>query len=166
MSELRLHDIPEIAFFYKPCEVTHETMNECVADVMVDLLEMVKNRSICHTGNLLLVYRGTRSDIDDTFELWVGLPVLRGTAPRDGFLVTDLPAFRCAASVHVGASRDIAETYGELIQMMRAQNLEPSREIREEYLHWEGRNSDNDVTWVQLGVQDGLQHAMPEPARR
>jgi hypothetical protein len=52
-----------------------------------------------------------------------------------------------------GASRDIGETYGELIQHIRGAGLEPSGDIREEYLHWEGRQSDRDITWVQVGVR-------------
>ena len=102
----------------------------------------------------MLVYRGNASEADDTFELWIGLPVLAGTRPTEGFEVARLPAFRCAASVHVGASRDIGETYGRLIEMIRSQGLEPTGEVREEYLHWEGRTSDHDITWVQVGVRE------------
>jgi effector-binding domain-containing protein len=152
-DEVRVHEIPETVFFYHPCRVTHDDLNEAVADVMLRLLELTQARRIAQTGNLLLVYRGNTRDEDDSFDLWIGLPVLQGTPPIEGFAVTRLPAFRCAASVHVGASRDIGETYGCLIEMIRGQGLEPTGEVREEYLHWEGRTSDHDITWVQVGVR-------------
>jgi effector-binding domain-containing protein len=153
MSDLRIHEVPQQTYFYHACRVTHDTIGEAVAETMVNLLDLTQSRRIAATGNLLLVYRGNARDDDDSFELWVGLPVLQGTQPTSGFQVTQLPAFNCAASVHVGASRDVGETYGDLIEHIRAAGFEPTPEIREEYLHWEGRHSDSDITWVQVGVR-------------
>jgi effector-binding domain-containing protein len=152
-DDVRIHEVPEFSYFYRHCRVCHDTISEAVADCMVQLLEMTEARRIAATGNLLLVYRGNGNDQDDSFDLWVGLPVLNGTHPSAPFEVTRLPAFRCAAAVHVGASKDIGETYGNLLHAIRAAGLEPTRDIREEYLHWEGRQSDNDITWVQVGVK-------------
>lgn len=154
MTDLRIHQVPQQTYLYHACRVTHETIAEAVAETMVTLLDLTSSRQVAATGNLLLVYRGNSSDEDDSFDLWVGLPVLQGTRAIKGFEVTILPALNCAASVHVGASRDIGETYGGLIEHIRAAGFEPTPEIREEYLHWEGRQSDRDITWVQVGVRE------------
>ncbi len=153
MTDLRIHDVPQQTYFYRAWRVTHDTIAEAVAETMLTLLDLTQARRIAATGNLLLVYRGNANDADDSFDLWVGLPVLQGTQPIEGFAVAQLPALQCAASVHVGASRDIGETYGDLIEHIRSAGLEPTSEIREEYLHWEGRHSDRDITWVQVGVR-------------
>jgi len=153
MKTLSVHEIPEITLLYVPCVVTRDTMPREVPPLLDRLTAAVASAGLKPQGNAMLVYRGGGDYGDDGFALWVGLPMPAGTQAFGDFSVARLPGFRCATRVHVGPTDNVGEAYGDLLQHIHDANLEPTPEIREEYLHHEPAHPDNDVTWLQIGVR-------------
>lgn len=152
-NDLRVHEIPEITLMYVTCVVTRDTMPKVVPPLLDQLSADMLEAGIVAHGNALLVYRGGVEECEEAFRLWVGVPVERDTKPIGQYRIATLPNFRCATRVHVGSYNQVDEAYGDLFQRIHEANLEPTPEIREEYLHHEPAHPDNDVTWLQVGVR-------------
>lgn len=152
-NTLSVHEIPEITLLYVSCIATRESMPQVVPPLLDRLVIDSHDAGIIAHGNAMLVYRGGADVSEDAFHLWIGLPVAAATKPFGAYRIAKLPNFRCATRVYVGPYDEVDEAYGDLLQRMHDANLEPTPEIREEYLHHESAHPDNDVTWLQVGVR-------------
>ncbi len=138
-------------FMYSESKMTFAKMQGPELAQMIDKARTAAAGNI--SGNLCFSYVGASGDMTKEFTLKVGYPVKPGTVAPDGFTVVDVPEYKCATLVMFGPMSNMGKAYETLYSELLQNGLVPSGDSREYYLYWEGPQSENDVTLLQVGVK-------------
>ena len=104
-------------------------------------------------GYVMFIYKGVQPDRTKPFKLTIGLVVPGDTQAAGKYEVTKLPAFKCASALYNGGFATLDEAYRKHYGALIASGNMPTDESRELYLYWQGEQSNNNVIWLQAGIQ-------------
>lgn len=151
-SPARVGTAPEITLLETTYETTFAEMDK-VGGEIDGLLQAVKEGGIDADGYIIFVYKGVQQDMTKPFKLTIGIPVPKDTKPTGKFEVTTLPAFKNVSTLYNGSLTNLPSAYKKHYGEVVGGGHMPTDEARELYLYWEGPQSNNNVVWIQAGVQ-------------
>lgn len=101
----------------------------------------------------VVIYAGNTGEPNAAIKLQVGLPVAAGTAAPAGFEVADLPEYKAFTLVFSGPTSQLSKAYTMGYERLFQDGKFPEGSSREHILNWEGADSPNNVSVIQIGVQ-------------
>lgn len=121
---------------------------------MATLMADQKTSGVRQNGPMIIIWGGEMSDTAP-FDLEIGFPI-EGEATSTGEAkVRTLDSILCASLICRGNVEKIMQGWNKLSEEMTAAGLKMGREGREVYLHFEEKESPNNVTLLQLAfVED------------
>lgn len=150
VTKMRVLTTTEQAYFYKEQETTLAKIGdvaERLTDELFDALEKSGNR---REGPVTFVYINATPDPTKPFKLQVGVPVQKGGVEFGDFKVRQLASGKAATVVFCGSLQYLHEVYQTLFPDIFAKGHQPTEEMREMYFNWEGSESPNNVTQIQI----------------
>lgn len=99
------------------------------------------------------IYTGNTGDPNAPFKVQLGFPVAAGTAAPAGFEVVDLPEYKAFSLVYSGPTSQLSKAYTMGYERLFQDGLFPEGSSREHMLNWEGADSPNNVSVIQIGLQ-------------
>ncbi len=152
LSAPRVGEMPERTLLHTTFETTFDQMNK-VGPIIEELIKAAGENHIDADGYIMFIYKGVQMDKTKPFNLTIGLVVPSDTKPAGKYEVTNLPPFKCASALYNGGLATIGEAYQKHYPALIAAGNMPTDESRELYLYWEGEQSNNNVVWLQAGIQ-------------
>lgn len=153
LSPMRVITAPGMHLFEHRFETTFDDMGQIIMAEVDELLQTVSENDVPAAGQVVFRYIGVGPDRAKPFTLCLGVPVPADTKPAGKYQVVPLEPFRAASALYNGSVDTIPMAYGKLVPEMIAAGHVPSEEAREVYLYWEGRESANNVVWIQMGMR-------------
>ena len=131
--------IPEIAAF--------------AGKVIPMLLAEIENRGMALTGPCIFTYDGCDGSPDKEFSLKVSFPVdaCRG---QGAFICHEVPAHECLCTDYRGPISGVGLAWTAFTPQALQQGLALQPLGREVYVHWEGMNSEDNLTELQIPLQN------------
>jgi effector-binding domain-containing protein len=156
-SNLRLVTVPKSTYFHTTFTTTFAEMDK-VSPMVEEMFKTLKEQSIDwfsdeRAGYVTFIYKGVQQDRTQPFELSIGMTVPAGTKPVGKYEVRELDEFRSATALYNGPLQSMGNAYQKLFTDLFAAGHTPTDEVREVYLYWEGVQSNNNVVWIQAGLQ-------------
>ncbi|MGH7178062.1 MAG: effector binding domain-containing protein [Tepidisphaeraceae bacterium] len=153
ISAMRVQEMKGITFLYVSAETNYGAMHQTVTDAMSGFEEAIKAGKFSPDGATLFIYHGASQDPNKNFTLEMGFPVAEDTKPFGDYKVKKLDAFKCATVLYSGAVANIGQAYQQVFSELFQQGLKPTGETREFHFMWEGPESPNNVSLIQVGVE-------------
>lgn len=123
-----------------------------VGTVPEELYSEAAKCGLTPSGPQVWQYTGmTTMDMDAEFNLDIALPV-SGDGEPGKFEIRELPAYKCATTMHKGSWQNFATTYEQLIGEVIAQGLNMNGVFREVYHHVDFVTVEENLTEVQVGL--------------
>ena len=141
-----------VRVMYGNVTATLNTLKTDVGNVPEDLYTEAGKAGLQPAGPQHWVYIGADENRDTQFSLDMGLPV-QGDGTSDKYQVKELPALKCATTIHEGSWDNFAATYEKLIGEVMAKGLKMTNECREVYLNVDMENPEKNITEVQVGIE-------------
>ena len=156
VGEVRLRTMAPITFVYVETETTFEKIGDAIGEAMPKLTKAAEDGKFRLTAPFVLAYPGGTAHVtpDKPFKVQIGLKAEGEAAASGDVKVRTTEAFRAATVLYTGSPSGMGECYQKIIPAIRAMGLELSGEEREFTFYWEGFESPNNVTLVQVGVKD------------
>jgi effector-binding domain-containing protein len=142
-----------IHFIYRQTTTTLATMSDFIEDSNQAFEAKTKSGDCRPSGPMVFVYEGADGNPDTEFTLKIGVPIPADQKPIEGFEIVDLPKFESVSSVYCGPMSGMKDAYGQLIGELFQMGYEPTSISRETYFHFEGMDSENDITLISVGVK-------------
>lgn len=149
-GQMRVQTMPGVPFFFVRAETTMDGLGEAIDRLMPLLLAERNQGGVTTAGPVVIRYLG--EGMTRSFVLEAGFPVAEGTQPAGEAQVVTLPPFRCASLLYSGGLDHLSDAYDLLMEGIEDAGLQHVEEAREWYLHFEGDDSPNNVTLIQLKV--------------
>lgn len=140
-------------YMFKEAKTTLATMGKFIEATNDAFEENEKAGKIHAEGPAVFIYDGADGNPDTEFTLKIGTEVSADQKPVDGFKIADLPKYESVSSVYCGPMSSIKDAYGQLFGELMQQGFEPTGIGRETYLHWEGMDSENNITLISVEVK-------------
>ncbi len=142
-------------YFYLEGKTTLNQLLE-YADKRVDnMYEELTRSGLEKTGPIEFIYRGASNDRDKEFTLQIAMPVKeQKNEVKAPFRFRRSSNFKCLSHMHKGTFTELAKVYDPLFEYVWDHSLKPSEEIREVYHAFEAPDSPNNVTEIQIGLQN------------
>lgn len=140
-------------YLYRQARTTLATMGSFIEESNKAFEAKLSAGELRVAGPMVFIYDGADGNPDTRFTLQIGMPVADNQEPIDGFGIVDLPKFESVSSVYCGPMSGIKDAYGALMGQLFEEGYEPTGIARETYLHWEGMDSENDITLISVGVK-------------
>ncbi|HSI36274.1 MAG: GyrI-like domain-containing protein [Phycisphaerae bacterium] len=155
VGETRVMTFPAVTFIHAPTRTTFADMVGPIEKTLAAIEKGVKEKQITPAGSAMFVYRGVQQakGMNDPFDLEVGWVVADDQKPLGDLKVRKADAFKCLAALYQGPVAGLGAGYGKVFGDLSARKLEPTGEHRELYLHWEGKDSPNNVVWLLIGIK-------------
>ena len=103
-------------------------------------------------GPQIWQYTGmTVVDMDAEFMLDIALPV-NGAGTPEKFEIKELPAFKCATTLHMGPWDNLGNAYQQLMGEITQKRLQPTGIFREVYINVDMVDTAENLTEVQAGI--------------
>lgn len=139
------------------CFTTEATLSKMPVIAEVEMGKMMKEveaRKIVPSGPVEFVYHGATADMEKPFELTFIIPVTEEKEVSAPYIYKDLDVLTCMAHTHEGSLENIGGVYEELYKELEWNKIQPTDEIREVYLNYEGMDSKANITEIQIGVEN------------
>lgn len=148
------HISPFKAIFFETTTSIAELGNY-VRVVAKELYKTALSEELEIAGPVQWVYLGADGQPETKFQLTILVPVITEKTSIDSskFDIKVLPAFKCLGKRHDGDWALLGNTYLELYAKLMTQNLIPSGENREYYIHMDFEYPDRNITEVLIGLQ-------------
>lgn len=104
-------------------------------------------------GPQIWQYRGVDGKPDTPFQLEICQPVLEAKGDAGKFVFCELPEMTCITEIHKGAWKKLGETYGRIFGEMGRKGIIATGVCREVYHTCDFENEANNVTEIQIEVQ-------------
>lgn len=154
VSDVIIKDVRAIDhFLYGEITTSVKKMKEPVTTMIGDLFEETEAKGIHFHPPLTFVYQGMTGDMDKDFQLQIGFPVHDDSKAFGKWKTGGLPAQKMAVVYYSGAMKNVGEAYGKLMPTIFKAGMRPAGPIRELYHHWEGEDSPNNLTEIQVAVE-------------
>lgn len=153
ISRTRVQQTTEANFFYTEVETTIEQIG-AIAGPTIDALCAASSKAGNETaGPVTFVYFGATENPKQKFKLQIGLLVGKDSTESGDFKLRKLDSAKVASVIYCGGMQTIQLGYQQLFTDLFTRGLQPTNEIRESYLIWEGMESANNVTQIQVVVK-------------
>ncbi|HYE18697.1 MAG TPA: hypothetical protein VEA69_09650 [Tepidisphaeraceae bacterium] len=155
VGDTRVMTFPAATFLHAPTRTTFADMVGPIEKTLAAVEKGVNDKQITPAGSAMFVYRGVQQvkGPNDPFDLEIGWIVADTQQPVGDLKVRKADAFKCLAVVFQGPVAGMGAAYGKVMSDLSARKLEPTGEHREIYLHWEGKDSPNNVVWLLIGIK-------------
>lgn len=118
-----------------------------------DLFKEAVKYNLTITGPVHWHYFGFEGDHEKKFTLEVALPIGEVLEEYDGdFHFKRTEAFKCVTTVHEGSWFDIPQRYGQLMEFVNQNNLQPAALNREVYVNVDFKHPEANITEIQMGI--------------
>lgn len=135
-------------------KATLKTIFADIGNLPEQLEADVKAQGLETDGPMIFVYRGCSGDMESPFDLEITQPVKSTSAYRGNFQTSTLPPFKCVERTYKGNIMEIGpKGYEPFITDLENQGLTMTDQAREIYTLYEGPESENNVTELQIGVK-------------
>jgi effector-binding domain-containing protein len=154
ISPMRVQNMRPTSYIYASTETTLNDMAEFIHTTIEAMEQGMRNGSFHPDGPALFNYHGVTQDPTHKFTLEVGFPVAEGTKEFADFKVKPLEQYHCATVLYSGPIMSIGQGYQQLFADLIGAGLQPTGEVRDYYLMWEGMESVNNVTLIAVEVKE------------
>jgi effector-binding domain-containing protein len=152
ISPLRVQDMRGITYLYGTMETTLAEMGEPIRTTMEAFEQGIRAGEVPVEGPPLFIYHGVTQDPTKKFTLEIGFPVRADAKEVGEFKLKTLEPFHCATVLYSGPITSVGRAYQQAFADLMGAGMQPTGEVREYYLLWEGMESVNNVTLIQVGV--------------
>jgi len=152
ISPMRVQDMRATTYLYASVETTLSEMAEPIRTTMEAFEQAIRGGEVPVDGPPLFIYHGVTPDPTNKFTLEMGFPVRDDAREVGEFKLKSLEPFHCATVIFSGPVTSTAQAYHQAFADLAGAGLQPTGEIRESYLLWEGMESVNNITLIQIGV--------------
>lgn len=152
ISPMRVQDMRGTNYLYASVETTLAEMAEPIRTTMEAFEQAIRGGDVPVNGPPLFIYHGVTPDPTNKFTLEMGFPVREDAREVGEFKLKTLEPFHCATVIFSGPVTSTALAYQQAFTDLAGAGLQPTGEIRESYLLWEGMESVNNITLIQIGV--------------
>lgn len=149
-GQMRVQTMPSTPFFFVRTQTTMDGLSEAIDRLMPLLMAARDEGGVTTAGPVVMRYLG--ESMGGAFSLEAGFPVAEGTQPSGEAQVVTLPPFPCASLLYSGGLDHLSDAYDLLMEAIEDAGLQHVEEAREWYLYFEGDDSPNNVTLIQLKV--------------
>jgi effector-binding domain-containing protein len=153
VSQMRVQEMKGIHFAFISSKCATAQLGDNIRQSMEKIGPMIKSGQLRPAGPALIIYHGMGLDPISDYPLEVGFPVARDTQAAGDIAVKDLDKFRCATVLYSGHSRHLRDAYMAVFHDLNDAGLEPTDESRQAILLFEGEDSVNNVSMIQIGVK-------------
>lgn len=153
LTQIRVLTTREQTFFYKEVETTFDKLAQIAGPIIEDLDEALAKSGNRHEGAVTFIYLNATHDMSKPFKLQIGIPVQKDAVEFGDFKVRQLPSVKAATVLFGGSLQYVSKVYEITMGALAAKNLIPGEELRESYFVWEGADSPNNVTQIQIVLQ-------------
>jgi len=154
VSPMRVQNMKPTSYIYASTETTLTEMADFIHTTMDAMEQGMRNGSFHPDGPALFNYHGLTQDPTHKFTLEVGFPVAEGTKEFADFKVKPLEQYHCATVLYSGPIMSVGQGYQQLFADLIGAGLQPTGEVRDYYLMWEGMESVNNVTLIAVEVKE------------
>jgi DNA gyrase inhibitor GyrI len=140
-------------YFFVAGQATHTTMGDTMKRIVPELLDSVKQAGFVPVSPIVVVMHGVGPDPKATFDFEVGFMVPANTKAGGTGEVGKLEALTCASVVYSGKTTEVGKAYESLYGSILASGKQPTQEVRQMILFYEGEESVNNIMLLQVGVQ-------------
>jgi effector-binding domain-containing protein len=134
-------------------EITFDKLLDTINDILPKLQAAVRENKTPVAGPVIFIYHGVNPMDNKPFTLDIGIVVQADAKAAGDFKVKKLAPFKCDTILLSGPVSAMSQAYEKLMPAVMAKKHEPSGEVREAYLYWEGPESANNVVQIQMGIK-------------
>jgi effector-binding domain-containing protein len=153
MTKSRMQSMPAVTVLILSDQTTMGQIGDTIRALMAKFGDAEKAGKFRPRAAPIFIMHGMTPDPSKTFTLDVVFPVADDTKAFEDFQVKKLDTFKCAVVIYSGATKTLGQAFAAVYEDAMTAGLQPTGELREEQLKWEGANSPNNVTMIELGVQ-------------
>ena len=156
VGEIRLRTMAPITYVYIETETTFGKIADAIGEAMPKITQAATDGKFRLTAPFVLVYPDASAHLtpEKPFKVHIGLKAEGEVKVAGDVKMRTTPEFRAAAVIFTGPPAGMGECYQKLIPAVKQMGLELSGEDREFTFYWEGIDSPNNITLVQVGVKD------------
>jgi effector-binding domain-containing protein len=153
MTKSRMQTMPALNVLILSDQTTLSQLGDTIRGLMAKFVDAEKAGKFRPRAAPIFIMHGMTPDPSKTFTLDVAYPVTDDVKAFDDFQVKKLDPFKCAVVIYSGATKTLGQAFAAIYEDVMTAGLQPTGELREEQLKWEGGTSPNNVTMIELGVQ-------------
>lgn len=152
---MEIKNLPSFCAVCLTVETNFAGMLKYVRYTAQDLYKDAAQNNLEVTGPLYWNYYGMDGNPETIFTLEIALPVTKpDVAYKGNFAIKTIKGGKFACMVHNGPWEQLPQTYGQLIPQLFQHNLSMNGYSREIYVNMDFLNSQNQITEVQIGIND------------
>ncbi len=153
IGEPREQTLDSRTILFASRETTFDKLLDTINDVLPKLRAAIRENKTPVAGSVIFIYHGVNPTDNKPFTLDIGVVVDAEAKAAGDFKIRKLEPFKCDTILLSGPVSAISQAYEKLMPAVMARKHEPSGEVREAYLYWEGPESANNVVQIQMGVK-------------
>ena len=152
---MEIRNIGSFTALYFETTTSLAEINEFVRVVASRLYKSAVENDLEIAGPVQWVYIGADGNPQTKFLLTILIPVIteKKTIESKEFRLKTTDFFKCIGKRHDGDWALLGNTYLELFSSLQAENLLPSGENREYYIHMDFEHPEHNITEVLIGIQ-------------
>jgi effector-binding domain-containing protein len=156
VGEIRLRTLAPLTYVYVETETTFDKIGDAIQEAMPKIAKAADDGKFRLTSPFVLVYPDSNAHVtpDKPFKLQIGLKAEGDASASGDVKVRSTQEFRAATVIYTGPPSGMGECYQKLMPAIRQMGLELSGEEREFTFYWEGLDSPNNITLLQVGVKE------------
>ncbi len=154
LSEVIEKSVRELPIFMSvTATTTIPKVQETVAAKFGPMGKTAKAAGVGFEGPAIFIYRGSTGDMEQPFDLTMGMPVTADAKDVGEYKVAKLPGYQCLSTYYTGDITHLGEAWGKFSGQAMQRGAQPTGDSREVYLFWEGPDSPNNVLELQIGIE-------------
>ncbi|RAJ04028.1 GyrI-like small molecule binding protein [Chitinophaga skermanii] len=150
---MEIIQLPAMYFFGRSFTCDFEGMLQHVRVLPRELFAQSQQLGLEIAGVMQWHYVDFNPQPGALFQLRIGFPVVAKKEVPSPYEIIELPSFKCAAALHLGAWDKFSNTYSQLVDFVQENNLHFTGHNRECYMLCNFEQADNNITYIQIGVQ-------------
>ena len=152
IGEVDIQRISAFTYASVHARTTMARLQQTIGVLMPRMTAAVEKGTVHPSGAMVFTYKGATGEMEQEFELQVGMFVDRPVAAGSGVESSEEPGLKCATLIYRGSLAHLKEAFGKLYEEIGTRGLTPLPISREVYLYWEGPDSPNNIIQLQAGV--------------
>ncbi len=105
-------------------------------------------------GPVYWIYTGMDGNPETIFNLDILIPVSKPERYNGNFKLKTVDPINCLFFLHSGSWEKLPDTYGQIFRETAMKHYSPTGTCREVYIHMDFENPENNLTEVQIGIQN------------
>lgn len=142
--DAQLTDLPEQPALTRRARLPVQQLRSFFDSTYGAIWSALQAQGVAVAGEPFAAYRGMPSDMVD---IEAGFPVAAAVEATGAMQASSLPACRAAVAVHVGPYEGLGDTWGSLVEWVRAQGLRPAGDLFWEIYLSDPSSQPDPATW-------------------